>query len=109
VELDAKVDNDIAMTMIKKRIEHTPLMIPTIQALLERVELPSLQSALGGTMRWRRRSSSSSIFNCRAIANSSDSSRSFACNKAISAADRKAIEAVISDGGGRDSMGCRRG
>jgi len=25
---------------IKKRIEQTPLMIPTIQVLLERVELP---------------------------------------------------------------------
>jgi hypothetical protein len=41
VEPDAKVDNDIAMMMmIKKRIEQTPLMIPTIQVLLERVELP---------------------------------------------------------------------
>src|SRR6478672_2394292 len=28
------------MMMIKKRIEQTPLMIPTIQVLLERVELP---------------------------------------------------------------------
>jgi len=40
VEPDAKVDNAIAMMMIKKRIEQTPLMIPTIQVLLERVELP---------------------------------------------------------------------
>ena len=40
MEPDAKVDNDIAMMMIKKRIEQTPLMIPTIQVLLERVELP---------------------------------------------------------------------
>jgi hypothetical protein len=40
VEPDAKVDNDIAMMMIKKRIEQTPLMIPTIQVLPGRVELP---------------------------------------------------------------------
>jgi hypothetical protein len=28
VEPDAKVDNDTAMMMVKKRIEQTPLMIP---------------------------------------------------------------------------------
>jgi hypothetical protein len=33
VEPDAKVDNAIAMMMMKKRIEQTPLMIPTIQVL----------------------------------------------------------------------------
>ena len=40
MEPDAKVDNDIAMMMIKKRIEQTPLRNPTIRVLLERVELP---------------------------------------------------------------------